>query len=135
MTCFEELKARGLIAQVTDEKLISELIDSGKLGRIQYLRGTHFQDMEAWPDYWMGLPPFWYATHAVAPLLYLSNTYATRVQCFGSGVMPAEEDTIVRLTEGNSCLIPASVADLYVEPNNSAGTTKLLETYIDNKNY
>lgn len=56
-------------------------------------------------------------------------------QGFGSGVMPAEEDTIVRLTEGNSCLIPASVADLYVEPNNSAGTTKLLETYIDNKNY
>ena len=56
-------------------------------------------------------------------------------QGFGSGVMPAEDDTIVRLTEGNSCLIPASVADLYVEPNNSAGTTKLLETYIDNKNY
>lgn len=56
-------------------------------------------------------------------------------QGFGDGVMPAEEDTIVRLTEGNSCLIPASVADLYVEPNNAAGTTKLLETYIDNKNY
>lgn len=70
-----------------------ELIDSGKLGRIQYLRGTHFQDMEAWPDYWMGLPPFWYATHAVAPLLYLSNTYATRVQCFGSGVMRDELKT------------------------------------------
>ena len=30
MTCYEELKARGLIAQVTDEKLIQELIDSGK---------------------------------------------------------------------------------------------------------
>ena len=56
-------------------------------------------------------------------------------QGFGSGVMPAEEDTIVRLTEGNSCLIPASVADLNVEPNNYAGTTKHLETYIDNKNY
>jgi mannose-6-phosphate isomerase len=56
-------------------------------------------------------------------------------QGFGNGVMPAEEDTIVRLTEGNSCLIPASVADLYIAPNNSAGVTKLLETYIDNKNY
>ena len=64
-----------------------ELIDSGQLGRIQYLRGTHFQDMEAWPEYWMGMPPFWYATHAVAPLLYLSNTYATRVRCLGSGEM------------------------------------------------
>ena len=67
-----------------------ELIDSGKLGRIQYLRGTHFQDMEAWPDYWMGLPPFWYATHAVAPLLYLSGCHATKVQCYGSGVMRDE---------------------------------------------
>lgn len=64
-----------------------QLIDSGQLGRIQYLRGTHFQDMEAWPDYWMGLPPFWYATHAVAPLLYLSDSYATRVRCLGSGQM------------------------------------------------
>jgi mannose-6-phosphate isomerase len=56
-------------------------------------------------------------------------------QGFGNGVMPAEEDTIVRLTEGNSCLITASVADLYIAPNNSAGVTKLLETYIYNKNY
>ncbi len=54
---------------------------------------------------------------------------------FGDGVMPAPEDTEVRLTEGNSCLIPAGVADLYIKPNNSAGVTKLLETYIDNKNY
>ena len=30
MTCFEELQARGLIAQVTDEKEIRELIDNGK---------------------------------------------------------------------------------------------------------
>ena len=30
MTCFEELKARGLIAQVTDENLIQDLIDTGK---------------------------------------------------------------------------------------------------------
>ena len=30
MTCYEELKARGLIAQVTNEEEISELINSGK---------------------------------------------------------------------------------------------------------
>ena len=30
MTLYEELKARGLIAQVTDEELISELINNGK---------------------------------------------------------------------------------------------------------
>ena len=30
MGIYEELVARGLIAQVTDEKLIQELVDSGK---------------------------------------------------------------------------------------------------------
>ncbi len=30
MTCFEELKRRGLIAQLTDEKEIQELVDNGK---------------------------------------------------------------------------------------------------------
>lgn len=41
----------------------------------------------------------------------------------------------VTLTEGNSCLVPAAVANLYVEPHNAGGITRLLETYIDNKNY
>ena len=45
-----------------------ELLASGELGRIQFLRGAHYQDMENWPPYWLGLPPMWYATHAVAPL-------------------------------------------------------------------
>ena len=30
MTCYEELQARGLIAQVTDEDEIREMIDTGK---------------------------------------------------------------------------------------------------------
>lgn len=54
---------------------------------------------------------------------------------FGAPVMPAKRDCIIRLTEGNSCLIPASVADLYVTPKNTEGVTRLLEAYIDNKNY
>ncbi|MBR2981106.1 MAG: class I mannose-6-phosphate isomerase [Odoribacter sp.] len=41
----------------------------------------------------------------------------------------------ITLTEGNSCLIPAGVADFDVAPNNSSGITKLLEVYIDNKNF
>jgi hypothetical protein len=41
--------------------------------------------MENWPEYWEGLPPMYYATHAVAPLLALARTRATRVHCFGSG--------------------------------------------------
>ena len=30
MTCYEELKARGLIAQVTNEEEISKMINEGK---------------------------------------------------------------------------------------------------------
>lgn len=41
----------------------------------------------------------------------------------------------VEITEGNSCLIPAAVADFDVVPNNETGITKLLEVYIDNKNF
>ncbi|MCQ2094804.1 MAG: mannose-6-phosphate isomerase [Bacteroidaceae bacterium] len=41
----------------------------------------------------------------------------------------------VRLNEGQSCLIPASIADVDLMPNNDAGLTELLEVYIDNKNY
>ena len=52
-----------------------------------------------------------------------------------NGAMPAEEDRIVRLTQGNSCLVPAACADFDVSPNNEAGITKLLEVYIDNKNF
>jgi predicted dehydrogenase len=43
------------------------LSDGGEFGRIQFLRGAHYQDMECWPPYWSGLPPMWYATHAVGP--------------------------------------------------------------------
>jgi predicted dehydrogenase len=67
-----------------------ELIQKGEIGRIQFLRGAHYQDMENWPDYWMGLPPMHYATHAIAPLLSLSGARATRVHCFGSGTMRPE---------------------------------------------
>ena len=66
------------------------LLDKGEIGNIQYLRGTHFQDMEGWPSYWKGLPPMHYATHAISPLLYLSGQKAKKVHCFGSGCMRDE---------------------------------------------
>jgi predicted dehydrogenase len=69
---------------------VKGLADSGDLGRIQFVRGAHYQDMENWPDYWMGLPPMHYATHAVAPLLALTATRAAQVHCFGSGWMREE---------------------------------------------
>ncbi len=67
-----------------------ELRDKGEFGRIQFLRGAHYQDMERWPPYWAGLPPMWYATHAVGPLLAIAEARAIKVHCFGSGEMRAE---------------------------------------------
>ena len=48
---------------------VKELYDKGELGPIQFLRGSHQQDMDGWPDYWPGLPPMHYATHCVSPCL------------------------------------------------------------------
>lgn len=63
------------------------LLERGELGRIQFLRGSHYQDMENWPEYWLGLPPMWYGTHALAPMVALSGSRVQRVHGFGSGTM------------------------------------------------
>jgi len=64
---------------------IREMRDTGKLGRIQFMRGCHQQEMAGWPGYWEGLPPMHYATHAVSPCLALVKGEAECVACFGSG--------------------------------------------------
>ena len=61
--------------------------EAGEFGKIQFFRGSHYQDMAGWPDYWMGLPPFWYGTHAIGPMVGLSDSRICRVNCFGSGTM------------------------------------------------
>jgi len=66
------------------------MAERGEFGRIQFVRGAHYQDMENWPPYWLGLPPMHYATHAIAPILALAQTRARSVHCFGSGVMRPE---------------------------------------------
>ena len=67
-----------------------EMYDRGELGRIQFLRGSHQQDMDGWPNYWPGLPPMWYATHCVSPCLGILSkpgapALAESVVCHGSG--------------------------------------------------
>ncbi len=67
-----------------------ELYDRGVLGKIQFLRGSHQQDMDGWPEYWPGLPPMWYATHCVSPCLAILSepnkpALAEHVVCHGSG--------------------------------------------------
>jgi predicted dehydrogenase len=69
---------------------VRDLYEKGELGRIQFLRGIHSQSIEGWPGAWVGLPPMWYATHALSPLLALVKSRATRVTCYGSGDMSEE---------------------------------------------
>src|ERR1044071_2581801 len=69
---------------------MKELYDSGKLGKIQFLKASHQQDMAGWPNYWPGLPPMWYATHCVGPVCGLTNDTAAYVSCFGSGTIRKE---------------------------------------------
>src|SRR5947209_10773467 len=68
---------------------VKELYDKGELGRLQFLRGSHQQDMDGWPEYWPGLPPMWYATHCVSPCLAILSqpskpALAENVSCYGS---------------------------------------------------
>lgn len=95
--CLEIAKARkksGKVYMMMETAVYSreflyakELVETGKLGKIQFLRGSHQQNMglPGWPDYWYGFPPMHYATHAVSPLLFLAKKSVESVVCFGSG--------------------------------------------------
>jgi len=69
---------------------LKELYEKGQLGKIQFLQASHQQDMDGWPNYWPGLPPMWYATHCVGPMLALTRATAEYVSCFGSGTIRKE---------------------------------------------
>ncbi|MHB8520285.1 MAG: Gfo/Idh/MocA family protein [Limisphaerales bacterium] len=69
---------------------LKELYERGDLGKIQFLQASHQQDMDGWPNYWPGLPPMWYATHCVGPMLALTRATAEYVSCFGSGTIRKE---------------------------------------------
>ena len=71
---------------------MKDLYERGELGRIQFLKASHQQDMDGWPNYWPGLPPMYYATHCVGPVLGLTRGEAAYVSCFGSGTI--REDLI-----------------------------------------
>jgi len=121
-----------------------ELVRSGTLGKIQFLRGSHQQNMSlpGWPDYWYGMPPMHYATHAVGPLLSLAGARAESVVCFGSGRIREEyvqrygspfavESALVKL--GNSdlaCEVTRSLFDTirqYRESFDVYGTERSFE--------
>jgi len=66
---------------------VKEMYENGELGKIQFLRGSHQQEMAGWPGYWEGLPPMHYATHCVGPILAISKAEAEYVSCLGSGTI------------------------------------------------
>ncbi len=69
---------------------VKEMYEKGELGKVQFLKASHQQDMEGWPDYWPGLPPMHYATHCVGPVAGLLKLEAEYVSCFGSGTISEE---------------------------------------------
>jgi predicted dehydrogenase len=69
---------------------MKELYDKGELGKVQFIKASHQQDMDGWPGYWPGLPPMHYATHCVGPALGLMRSEAEYVSCFGSGTIREE---------------------------------------------
>jgi predicted dehydrogenase len=69
---------------------VKELYEKGELGKIQFLKASHQQDMDGWPGYWPGLPPMHYATHCVGPVAGLLKLEAEYVSCFGSGTIREE---------------------------------------------
>jgi predicted dehydrogenase len=102
----------------------AELVRTGQLGRIQFLRGAHYQDMAGWPSYWGGLPPMHYATHAISPLLALTNSRAKRVHCFGSGVM----DEALRRQYNNPYPVETAIFQLEADHLAAEVTRTLFET-------
>lgn len=93
----ELVKATGLtymmmetVVYAREFLFMKELYEKGELGKIQYLKASHQQDMDGWPNYWPGLPPMHYATHCVGPVLALTRSEAESVSCFGSGTIRKE---------------------------------------------
>ncbi|MFP4355610.1 MAG: Gfo/Idh/MocA family protein [Phycisphaerae bacterium] len=69
---------------------VKQLHERGRFGRIQFMRGRWHHNLENHPNYWLGLPPMHYTTHPIGPMLDISGRQASKVCCFGTGVMRRE---------------------------------------------
>src|SRR6476620_11050132 len=102
---------------------MKELYETGELGKIQFLKASHQQDMDGWPNYWPGLPPMHYATHCVGPVLGLTRGEAEYVSCFGSGTIRQE-----LIGKYNS---PFAVETAHVKLRNSDLTARIYRSLFD----
>lgn len=127
---------------------IKELYESGKMGRLQYLHGQHYQDMENWPDYWKGFPPLKHITHAISPILWISDSKVVKVHCFGTGYMRDElvsvydnpypiETAIFKLDKDNLCATVTRnmfhMARAYCETFSEYGENMSYEWHFENE--
>jgi predicted dehydrogenase len=103
---------------------VKDLYGKGAMGRIQFMRGCHSQDLEDINPVWRGLPPMWYMTHAVSPLLDILDTRARAVQCCGSGHMREE----FRKAYGNPYPIETATLTLEGTAARAEVTRTLFET-------
>ena len=102
---------------------IKELYKKGELGKIQFIQATHQQDMDGWPNYWPGLPPMWYATHCVGPVLALTNAQAEYVSCFGSGTI--RKDLVKKYKS------PFAVETCHIKLKNSDICARIVRSLFD----
>ena len=103
---------------------VKEMYDKGEMGKIQFLRASHQQEMAGWPGYWEGLPPMHYATHCVGPVLALTKGQAEYVSCIGSGTI--DEHLIPKYNSPfaiESCHIKFKNSDLAAEITRSLFNT------------
>lgn len=102
---------------------MKELYENGELGKVQFLKASHQQDMDGWPNYWPGLPPMHYATHCVGPVLALTKGEAEYVSCFGSGTIREE-----LIKEYNS---PYAVETTHIKFRNSDLSAQVYRSLFD----
>lgn len=63
---------------------VDELYREGRLGTLTFYRGFHIQNLDGYPAYWQGYPPMKYLTHALSPLLALTDDTVADVVAYGS---------------------------------------------------
>lgn len=103
---------------------VKEMYEKGEIGRLQFLRASHQQEMAGWPGYWEGLPPMHYATHCVGPVVALAGADAEYVSCLGSGRI--SEDLISKYNSPfavETCHIKFRNSDLAAEVTRSLFNT------------
>ncbi|MCW3081552.1 Gfo/Idh/MocA family oxidoreductase [Segetibacter sp.] len=103
---------------------VKEMYEKGEMGKLQFLRASHQQEMGGWPGYWEGLPPMHYATHCVGPVVALAKADAEHVSCYGSGRI--DENLISKYGSPfaiESCHIKFKDSDLAAEVTRSLFNT------------